>query len=348
MAQGDLLKSLLDGSIPKNNRLLIARGLAPIPLHEMLELLVRLLEDTDSEIASQAARTLSNLDEEEVLAQLTNRNCSPSVLEYFAAGDRSDRLLQAIVTNPSSPEKIIESLARTVPVHLLEVILDNRMRLIEFPGILENARQNPSATPEIQRLVQEIEAEFFGGKKKEYAVEEPAEPTPSPIPFAELESEVPMEDLSLEGLPLDGEARQAAIIQQLSTLSVRDKIKYALFGNREIRAVLVRDSNKEVAGSVLQSPKLTDSEIESIAGMRSVAEDILREIGNHKKWTKSYAVVQNLVRNPKTPPLISQRLLFRLRTQDLTMIARDRSIPDAVRQNASRAMKQRTSGRSGQ
>lgn len=345
MAQSNLLQSLLAGSIPKNHRMLIARGLAPIPLNEMLELLVHLREDNDSEIASQAAQTISSLDEEEILAQLKNRSCPPSVLEYFAAADRPDRMLQAIITNPSSPEKIIESIAGTVPAHLLETILDNRTRLIECPQILESAKQNPSATPEIRRLVQEIEAEFFGGKKKEYAVEESAGSAPDQLRALELESEVPLEDLSLEGLPLDGEARQAAIINLLSTLSVRDKIRYALFGNREIRATLIRDSNKEVARSVLSSPKLTDSEIESIAAMRGVSDDILREIGNHKKWTKSYAVVQNLVRNPKTPPVISQRLLFRLRTQDLTLMARDRSIPDAVRQNASRALRQRTSGR---
>jgi hypothetical protein len=77
--------------------------------------------------------------------------------------------------------------------------------------------------------------------------------------------------------------------------------------------------------------------------MRSVAEDVLREIGNSKQWTKSYAVVQNLVKNPKTPPIISGRLLFRLRSQDLTQLTRDRSISDAIRHNATRLLRQRTS-----
>jgi len=79
--------------------------------------------------------------------------------------------------------------------------------------------------------------------------------------------------------------------------------------------------------------------------MRGVAEDILREIGNSKSWTKSYAVVQNLVKNPKTPPVISQRLMFRLRAQDLMMLTRDRSVSDAVRYSASRTMRQRSSGK---
>ncbi len=93
---------------------------------------------------------------------------------------------------------------------------------------------------------------------------------------------------------------------------------------------------------MLRSPKLTESEVEGIAAMRGVSEEILTTIGNSKEWIRNYVVVQNLVRNPKTPPAMSQRLLFRLRTKDLMLIARDRNIPEAVRYNATRALNQRT------
>jgi hypothetical protein len=52
--------------------------------------------------------------------------------------------------------------------------------------------------------------------------------------------------------------------------------------------------------------------------------------------------VCNLVKNPKTPAIISQRLVFRLRTQDLTMLTRDRGIPEVVRFHATRTINQRT------
>jgi hypothetical protein len=324
---------------------MIAQGLAPIPPHEMLELLVCLLNDSDAQISTLAKQTIAAWDEEEILAQLQGRDCTPSVLEYFGSPANSDRMLRAVIANPLSPDTVIASLALTVSANLLESILDNRARIIGFPHILENVRRNPSATPEIQRLIQEIEVEFLGSKRKEYTVEEATESPSSEPQIPALQTEMPPQDLSLEGLPLEGEERQAAISSRLSTLSVREKIRYALFGNREIRAVLVRDSNKEVARNVLRSPKLTDSEIESIAAMRSVADDILREIGNSKEWTKSYAVVQSLVRNPKTPPLIAQRLLSRIRSQDLMLLTRDRSVSDAVRHNATRILGQRNATR---
>jgi hypothetical protein len=342
MVESKLPQSLLTEETPKKVRMIIARGHAPLPPEEMIELLVRLLKDTDAEISAQAAQTLTSWDKEEILVQLKSPECHPSVLEYFASRTSSDSMLQAVLANPSSPNALIKSLAAIAPVNMLEALLDNRVRIIDFPDILDSIRNNPAATPEILRLAQEIEVEFLGGKKKEYEVEKPGEAESIEEPSLEMEFDIPPEDLSLEGLPLDAEVREAEIIKRLSSLSVREKIRYALFGTREIRSMLVRDTNREVSRAVLRSPKLNDNEIEAIASMRSVSESILREIGGSRAWTKSYAVVHNLVRNPKTPPVISQRLLFRLRAQDLMMLSRDRSIPDAVRYNAGRALRQRT------
>jgi hypothetical protein len=344
MAPSNLPQSLLTEATPKKVRMMIARGLAPLPPGEMIEFLVRLLKDNDAEVSSEAEKTLLSWDKEEILVQLQSPECPPSILEYFAAGADSESILQAILANPSSPSELIQSLAATIPLHLLEALLDNRVRIIEFPSILDGIRNNPAATPEVLRLAQEIEVEFLGGKKKEYAVEKAEDAESLEEPSLELVFDVPPDDLTLEGLPLDDEARQSEIIKRLASLPLREKLRYALFGNREIRTMLVRDTNREVARAALHSPKLTDNEVEAIAAMRSVGEDILREIGNSKGWTKSYMVVHNLVRNPRTPPVISQRLLFRLRIQDLMMLTRDRSIPDAVRYNAGRALRQRQAG----
>jgi uncharacterized protein (UPF0147 family) len=341
MGQGNLLQLLQDGNAPRNLRMLVARGSAPLPPAQTIEILVCLSRDDDPEVAACASQTLASWNEEEITAYLRARECPVSVLEYFAVPDRQDSLLEAVIANPATPAKSVEEIALVSPEHLLEKILDNRVRILEYPEILQSLKKNPCATAEIRRIAQEIEVEFLGSKKTDYSIEE--SPAPNP-PGEEIlpDSVVPLEELFLEGLPVDPEARQVELTRRISSLSPKQKIQYALFGNREIRSLLVRDSNKDVARSVLRSPKVTENEIESIAAMRGVAEDILREIGNSKTWTRSYVVVQNLVRNPKTPPSVSQRLIFRLRARDLAQISKDRSIPDAVRHNATRALNQRT------
>jgi hypothetical protein len=73
--------------------------------------------------------------------------------------------------------------------------------------------------------------------------------------------------------------------------------------------------------------------------MKNVSDQVLREIGNHREWTKRYAVVVNLVKNPRTPLDTSLGLVPRLTPQDLRSVAVDRNVPEAVRKAAQRFLK---------
>ncbi len=343
MAKAELLNSLRDGTAPKELRLIAAKGLTPLPPREALSLLAALAKDADPDVASQATQTVKDLPEEEILSHVQAKDCDGVVLEYFAAAGGSDAVLEALVMNPSTPGTSIARLASTVPAPLLETILYNRVRLLECPAIIESAKLNPAITGEAKRLIQEVEQEFFGSKKKEYTVDEgeSEESVPVPETSISLEAEALPEDLSLEGLPSDPQERESAILDRLSKMTIPEKLKHALVGTREVRGLLIRDPNKQVARTVLHSPKLSDSEVEAFSAMRNVSEEVLRDIAHSKAWIKNYAVVQNLVRNPKTPPYISQPLIFRLQSRDLLLLSRDRAVSEAVRQNANRIIKQR-------
>jgi hypothetical protein len=122
--------------------------------------------------------------------------------------------------------------------------------------------------------------------------------------------------------------------QLLTSLPVPDKIKLATLGRREQRAILVRDPNRIVSTAVLSSPKLTDTEVENFARMQNVSDEVLRLIGTSRAWTKSYAVVSALVKNPRTPTAVSMPLLTRLLERDLKGLAVDRNVPETVRLSA--------------
>jgi hypothetical protein len=117
-------------------------------------------------------------------------------------------------------------------------------------------------------------------------------------------------------------------------MSVLEKMKAAMRGTREERAILVRDPNRLVAAAVLSSPKLTGQEVETIAKMANVGEEVLRVIGTNRQWIKNYGVVAGLVRNPKTPVAIALNLLQRLHDKDVKLLALDRNIPEPVRMAA--------------
>ena len=120
--------------------------------------------------------------------------------------------------------------------------------------------------------------------------------------------------------------------QRLSLLNVSDKMKHAMKGTKEERAILVRDPNKLVSVAVLSSPKLTESEVEQFAKMANVSEEVLRIIGMNRAWIKNYGVVAALTRNPKTPLAVSMRFVQRLTERDLKMIALDRNLQEPLKQ----------------
>lgn len=132
------------------------------------------------------------------------------------------------------------------------------------------------------------------------------------------------------------EEARAGLAAKLAKMAFTEKLRAAVKGTREMRALLIRDPNRMIAASVLSSPKLTESEIESFSRMANVTEDVLRIIGSNRAWTKHYAVVAALTRNPKTPLAMSLNLMARLSDRDVTAISMDRNVPEPLRQAARR------------
>lgn len=137
------------------------------------------------------------------------------------------------------------------------------------------------------------------------------------------------------------EARTQNILQKIQTLTVSERVQLAMKGSREIRGILIKDTNKEVMLSVLANQKITDTEIELIARNRSINEEALRRISKNREWLKSYGVVHALVTNPKTPPGISVGLVGDLKTKDLIILERNKNVPEIIRGSAKRLLSAR-------
>jgi hypothetical protein len=129
----------------------------------------------------------------------------------------------------------------------------------------------------------------------------------------------------------EDQPEHASALNKIRAMNVAQRIGVAMKGTREERAILIRDPNKIVAVAVLSSPKITDGEVEAIARMANVSEEILRMIAQTRGWMKNYAVIVALARNPKTPIALSMNLLPRLNDRDLRMLSSDRNIPDVLR-----------------
>jgi hypothetical protein len=188
------------------------------------------------------------------------------------------------------------------------------LRAEELRLTLEFLVDDPDA--EIARTA---EATLLAVRASDAAAAQPYVP-PEPDPEPELDM-----------APEEVEKRKQSTLQKIAAMNPAQRLALAMKGTREERAVLIRDPNKIVAVAVLSSPKISESEVSSIAKMANVSEEILRIIGNTRAWMKSYTVTSSLVKNPKTPIAVSMNLLQRLNEKDLKMLTTDRNIPDVVR-----------------
>ena len=147
--------------------------------------------------------------------------------------------------------------------------------------------------------------------------------------------------INAERLEGDASPERISLIRRIMFMTVKDRVKLGIKGDREARGILIRDANKIVATAVIHNPRLTDHEVEGIAAMRTVADEVLRLIGSNRAWARSYPIVHNLARNPRTPLATAIHILPRIRTNDLKAIALSRNVSEAVRRQAYRLSEMR-------
>ncbi len=129
---------------------------------------------------------------------------------------------------------------------------------------------------------------------------------------------------------------RVSLIRRIMLMTVKDRVKLGMKGDREARAILIRDSNKIVATAVIKNPRITDHEVETISAMRAVSDEVLRIIAMNRAWARSYPIIHNLARNPRTPLPTSISILPRLRTKDLQGLSQNRNVSESVRRQAYR------------
>jgi hypothetical protein len=354
MSEGRIVNPLVQQfqrpGVPRDLRLMAAQGALPLKPADLLELLHLLLSDGDAQIRDTASATLTGLPSEELLPICRDKQSPPGVLAWLVANRPERELREATLQNVALADEAIEALAGSLSEDLAELVVINQTRLLRSRGLLVAIEANPSLNNDQKRRLRELRETFRidGAAPPTHA---PAPPPPPPPPVEEPAAEEILDSLP-EGPITESEAivrylseeernegEKVNTVQRIYRLNTAEKVVTALKGSREERAILVRDPNRMVAAAVLGSPRLTEAEIESFAGMKSLSDELLRQIGNHREWTKRYGVVSNLVKNPKTPIGVSLGLVSRLNPRDIKGLTVDRNVPEVIRKQAQKFLK---------
>lgn len=345
-----LAEVALEASSPREMRLAAARGILPIDPVELVEVQRRLSADVDPDLAS-AAREGFAATESAILVGWVGSYGSEEALDSAAFLSDSPAFVEAILRSRAVADETLVRLARALPPDLQDVLVVNQARLIRAPRILEALGSNSRLSGDVRRRLHEIDEEFFRKRapEREAAAEQPSavEASAERAEAAAGPSDALFDDIELDEelvSDFDGElttSTRESIFQKIQQLTVSQKIALGRKGNKEARTILIREMNRLVATATISSPRMTPNEVEAIASMRNVHEDVLRFIATNRDWSRRYAVMLNLVKNPRAPAEFSMQFVPRLSQRDMKALSIDKGVSEQVRAAARRIYQQK-------
>jgi hypothetical protein len=334
-----------EGAAPASMMRRAAQGGLSLPADEAIEILVVLAGR--QEFMAEAERTLENWNEQALINVASNADASPEVLSYLLKLHANrPTVVGALSENPALPLEELEPTASHGSTEVLRAMMQSA-RVRESVRLLELISTNPEAEAVVPLRVpwvpttqegadEEVAASFLAQHSSEIAREDGQ-------PF-ELVAGTEDEDDQLDRLLTQvkhgvtsvapEEREKISLLQNLARMRVGERIKLAVRGNREERMILIRDRSKLVSLAVLESPKITDTEMEGFAAMKNVQDTVLRTISTKRRYMKLYGVVRALVNNPKTPLDVALPLVAHLLVKEQRALSLNKNVNETVRKMA--------------
>jgi len=311
----EVLEDLRQGRASREHKLAVCTGGVRVPPADLAEILSVMALDSDELVASRARESILGLPIQSFVDAL-NRETALEPLFQYAATNLAGRppVLNAMIKNKNCG-----------PEHLLPVV--PRLSTLDIQALMD----------ELERVVDSRELVSALEKSSSVTLEQKAQ-------LNELLSDEKLDEATLalaaQDLEMD-EERRKTLLQQISAMTVAQRVKFAMKGGADARRVLIRDTNKVVQRAVLQSPRLTDQEVEAFASMANLTDEILRLIGKNRNFRKNYAVVRNLLNNAKAPLDVTLNLLPMLNPMDLKKLTMNKNVPETLRTTAIKLQRQR-------
>jgi len=307
----EVIDDLRHGRATRERKIAVCAGGAHLAPADRAEVLAVLAGDADEMVAARAQDAILSQPVESFVEAIRREQALPALLSY-AAKNLADKpgVCDAMVQNKNCSAEYLVPVVRHLSTVAVQSLMEELDRVSESPALASALEQSSSLTIDQKNQLHELHGP--GNPIDEAALAEAA---------AAVESDL---------------ARRQTLIQRLAKMTVAQRVQFAMKGGSEARRTLIRDNNKVVQRAVLQSPRLTDQEVEAFAAMSSLTDEILRLIANNRNFRKDYTVVRNLINNPKTPLDVSLHMLPILNPIDLKRLTTNKNIPETLRTTANK------------
>ena len=305
-------------------RLAAARGALPMSGPNLVTVLFVFYHGENKELKEEALSTLQTLPAQILLAALSQPQLHPSIIDLIVKLRYQDAVvMQAALAHRMVGIKSLLFLAENSSGDVLDMLIHND-EIINKTDLLRTAIINNKHTDKVT-------------KQRLGWVEPVVEPEPEPEsePVAESEAAEEAGDAEIDE-ELDTETLSK--YQELQEMSVTEKIKMALTGDKEWRTLLIREANKQVSTAVLKNPRISEGEVLNVAKNRSSSEELIRIILLNRDWVKLYEMKKLLVVHPRTPLQTAMRFMGFLTEKDIRALAKSRNVSQPIVNNARRIL----------
>jgi hypothetical protein len=270
-------------------------------------------------VRDKAASVLQSQPLKNVLDALARPNAAPEMFAYCAAEfSRRPGVADALAKNSTCPIEVLRPVIHHLSVTGVQELFEDLDRMSTSPHLVAELIASTVINADQRQLLVELQ------RTEPDAVEA----------LAEAAKEIEPDD-----------AKRETLMQKLGRMRVVERVQRALKGGRDERRLLIRDSCKVVQRAVLQSPMLSEQEVETFANMASLTDETLRLIAGNRKFRKNYAITKALMFNPKTPLEITLHFLPLVKPMDLKFLAGNKNVSETLRTAATRLMRQRSAER---
>jgi len=312
----EVIEDLRHGRAPRERKIAVCAGGAHLSPADRAEVLAVLAGDTDEVVASRAQDAILSQPIESFVEAIKREQALPALLSY-AARNLADKpgICDAMVQNKNCSAEFLVPVARYLSTLGIQSLMEELDRVTESSALASALEHSASLTVEQKNQLHELHGPS------------------NPIDEAALAEAAALVESDL--------TRRQTLLQRLAKMTVAQRVQFAMKGGSEGRRTLIRDNNKVVQRAVLQSPRLTDQEVEAFASMSSLTDEILRLIAGNRAFRKNYVVVRNLLNNPKTPLDVSLHMLPMLNAVDLKRLTTNKNVPETLRSTASKLQRTR-------
>jgi hypothetical protein len=312
----EILDELRHARAPRERKIAVCAASAHLLPADRAEILVVLSHDPDEMISTRAQEALLSCAPDTFIEAMKREAALPTLFTYAAKNlAQHPAVVDAMLANRNCPGNSLIPLLPQLNAAQTQALIEELDRVSASPALLAALEHSKTLTADQKNIVHELRSTALPGDEKALA------------------------DAATEAEP-DANRRQT-LLQQIARMTVSQRVQFAIKGGADARRTLIRDGSKVVQRAVLQSPRLTDQEVESFSSMANLSDEILRLIAGNRAFRKNYVVVRNLSNNAKTPLDVSLHMLPLLNPADLKKLSMNKNVPETLRTSAAKLMRVR-------